>query len=113
MLASFFNKVDDYKNLQQALFKVTTFQHYSQEPYETEIDEHMAPKSKNKKSMLPPQSDDTRFDFDNLDDEISNEISQNDFWEYCKIIIPPKKSWGRFLSIDQILSFSNHLAGSI
>lgn len=97
----------------KALFGLAKVKVYNSEEFETDMDKCMAPSDSKIKKAIPPHSSDCRYEFENVDDEIASSVDSCDFWTYCKTFLPKKKSWGKVLSADQVLSFSKSMSGTI
>ena len=101
-----------FEGLQGALRDMTKVKVINQEPFETKLDEEFS-SLEIKTRGQPPQSGDTRFDFDFADPFTTNEVDDADFWSYCDETVPVKKSWCKPLSQQSNLSFSKKMSGTI
>lgn len=79
------------------------------EAFETKLDKLIAPRDSKIGAIPNPMSDDINYDFDKLDSEVARNVESADFWTFAKKYIPPVVSWGRTLSVDQVLSFSKSM----
>ena len=104
---------DGVNALQKALTGLAKVKVFNSEDFETDMDKYLAPGESKIKKAIPPHSSDCRYEFDSMDDEIASSVDSCDFWTYCKTFLPKKKSWGKVLSADQVLSFSKSMSGTI
>jgi len=104
---------DGVNALQKALTGLAKVKVFNSEDFETDMDKILAPGESKIKKAIPPHSSDCRYEFDSMDDEIASSVDSCDFWTYCKTFLPKKKSWGKVLSADQVLSFSKSMSGTI
>lgn len=104
---------EGFKAFQMALGGMSKLKTTNDEPFETEMDGVFAPSDVRKKNQIPPQSGDCRYDFDTLDEEMARNVEASDFWTFCNDNLPDKRSWGKKLKKEQILSFSKSMSGTI